>query len=80
MCIHFTLNKTKNETTIYTNVLLLTSENDISVIFYSLFSGRQNNFLTIFSTKFVVKCAAENLKIGLQIQKDKVREAGLAAL
>ena len=29
---------------------------------YSLFGGRQNIFLTIFSTKFVVKCAAFIIK------------------
>ena len=31
--------------------------NEFSGIIYSLLSGRQNIFLTIFSTKFVVKCA-----------------------
>ena len=29
-------------------------------IVFSLFGGRQNIFLTIFSTKFVVKCAEKN--------------------
>ena len=45
-------------------VLLLTSENDISRIIYSLFKGRQNIFLTLSSTKFVLKCATKILKIG----------------
>ena len=48
----------------YSNVLFLTSNNEFSGIIYSLFRGRQNIFLTIFSTKFVVKCAITNLKIG----------------
>ena len=41
------------------NVLFLTSDNEFSGIIYSLFRGRQNIFLTIFSTKFVVKCATK---------------------
>ena len=45
-------------------LLFLTSENEISWIIYSLFSGRQNIFLTIFSAKFAVKCATKKLKIG----------------
>ena len=51
------------------NVLFLTVDNEFSGILYSLFGGRQNIFLTIFSTKFVLKCAAKILKIGLQIKK-----------
>ena len=51
-----------------TNVLYLTFDNEFSGIMYSLFGGRQNIFLTIFSTKFVVKCAAKILKIGWQIK------------
>ena len=47
-----------------TNVLFFTFDNEFSVIMYSLSGGRQNIFLTIFSTKFVVKCAAKILKIG----------------
>ena len=46
------------------NVLFLTFINEFSGIMYSLFGGRQNIFLKIFSTKFVVKCAAKSLKIG----------------
>ena len=46
------------------NVLLLTSYNKLSVIIYSLFRGRQNIFLAIFSTKLVVNCATNILKIG----------------
>ena len=42
----------------------LTSSNEFSGIIYSLFRERQNIFLTIFSTKFVVKCATKILKIG----------------
>ena len=38
------------------NVLFLTSDNDFLRIMYSLFRGRQNIFLKIFSTKFVVMC------------------------
>ena len=45
-------------------VLFLISENEISGIVCNLFRGRQNIFLTIFSTKFVVKCVTKNLKIG----------------
>ena len=45
------------------NVLFLTFDNEFSGIIYSLFGGRQNIFLKIFSTKFVIKCAAEILKI-----------------
>ena len=51
-----------------TNVLFLTSDNEFSGIIYSLFRGRLNIFLTIFSTKFVVKCATKILKIGWQKQ------------
>ena len=46
------------------NVLFLTSENEISRIIYSLFRDRQIVFIIIFSTKFVVKCATNILKIG----------------
>ena len=46
------------------NVLFLTSDNEFSGIVCRLFTGRQNIFLTIFSTKIVVKCATKNLKIG----------------
>ena len=45
-------------------VLFLMSDNEISEIIYSLFRGGQNIFLTIFITKFVVKCATKILKIG----------------
>ena len=50
-------------------MLYLSSGNEFSGIIYSLFRGRQNIFLTIFSTKFVVKCAIKILKIGCQKQK-----------
>ena len=56
-------------TVVVINVLFLTSENEISGIIYSLFRGRQNIFLTIFSIKLDVKCATKILKISLQIQK-----------
>ena len=46
------------------NMLFLASDNEFSGIIYSLCRGRQNNFLTRFSTKFVVKCATKILKIG----------------
>ena len=49
-------------------MLFLTFGNEFSGIMYSLYGGRQNIFLTIFGTKFVVKCAAKNLKIGQQIK------------
>ena len=45
-------------------VFFLTSENEIAGIIYSLFRGRQNTFLTVFSTKCVLKYATKNLKIG----------------
>ena len=48
----------------YSNVLFLTSENEISGLIYSLFRGRQNIFLPIVRSK-VVKCAANILKVGL---------------
>ena len=45
-----------------TNVLFLTSDNEFSGIIYSLFRGKQNIFLTRFSTKFIVKCATKKKK------------------
>ena len=42
---------------------------EISGIIHSLFRGRQNIFLTIFSTKFDLKVATKILIIALQIQK-----------
>ena len=45
-------------------MLFLTFDNEFSGIMYSLFGGRQTISLTIFSNKFVIKCAAKNLKIG----------------
>ena len=47
-----------------TDVLFLTIDNEFSRIIYSLFGGKQNIFLTMFSTKFIVKYAAKILKIG----------------
>ena len=47
---------------ITTNVLFLTSEKESLGIIHWLFSGRQNIFLIIFSTKFVVKCAKKKKK------------------
>ena len=35
------------------NVLFLTFDNEFLGVMYSLFGGRQNIFLAIFSTKFV---------------------------
>ena len=58
--------QTHNQGTVI-NVLFLTSENEILGIIYSLFRGRQNIFLTIFSIKLDVKCATKFLKIGWQI-------------
>ena len=52
----------------FTNVLFLTSDNELSRIMYRLFGGRQNIFLTIFCTKCVVKCVAKILKIGKEIK------------
>ena len=51
-----------NTTHMGTNVLFLTFDNEFLGIIYSLFGGRQNIFLTMFSTK-LVKCAAKILKI-----------------
>ena len=52
---HISLYMLKNCDTLGSNVLLFfTSKNEILEIFYSLFRGRQNIFLTIFSTKFVI--------------------------
>ena len=45
-------------------MLFLTSDNEFSGIIYSLFRGSQNIFLTIFRTKFVVKCEKKNSKEG----------------
>ena len=45
------------------NVLFLSSENAILGIIYSLLRSRQNIFLSLFSTKFVIKCATKILKI-----------------
>ena len=47
-----------------TNVLFLTFDNEFLGVICSFFRGRQNIFLSIFSTKFVVKCATKVLKIG----------------
>ena len=49
---------------LFKNVLFLTVDNEFSGIMYSLFGGRQNIFLTIFSNKFVIKCSAVVLKSG----------------
>ena len=51
------------------NVLILTSDNEFWARIYSLFRGRQNIFLTLFNTKFVVKCAK---KIEYQLTKTEV--------
>ena len=54
------------------NVLVLTSENAVSGIIYSLLRGRQNIFLTLF----VVKCRVltRSLKIGVKmLPTEKVR-------
>ena len=50
-------------------MLLLTSENEISMIIYSLFRGRQKIFTIIFRTKFVVKCATKNFENRLTNKK-----------
>ena len=46
------------------NVLIFNSGNKKSVIIYSLSRGRQNIFLTIFTTKIIVKCATIILNNG----------------
>ena len=43
-------------------MLFLTFDNEFSGIMYSLFGGRLTTYLTIFSTKFVIKCAAKNVE------------------
>ena len=43
---------------------ILTFDNGFSRIIYSFIRGRQNIFLPISSSNFVVKCAAHILKIG----------------
>ena len=53
--------RNKVYTRYFSNVLFLTCDNEFSGKIYSIFRGRQNIFLTIFSTKFVVKCATKNL-------------------
>ena len=40
-------------------MLIFTSEIEILEIIYSLFRGSQNIFLTIFCTKFVIKCVTK---------------------
>ena len=45
------------------NVYILAPENAFPEIIYAFFGGRQNIFLTILDTKFVVICAAKILKI-----------------
>ena len=44
------------------NGLFLIFDKEFSGMMYSLFRGRQNIFLTIFSTKFVVKWPAKKKK------------------
>ena len=48
------------------NVLILTFGHEFSGIIYRFFRGKQTIFLTVFCTKFVIKCAAKVLKIGKQ--------------
>ena len=64
----FNLNRSNSIANFYLiNFLMcvfLMSENEFSGIIYSLFRGGQNIFLTIFSIKFVVKCATKIFKIG----------------
>ena len=38
---------------------ILAPENEFPEIIYAFFGGRQNIFLTILGTKFVVTCAAK---------------------
>ena len=40
-------------------IVILTSENGFSAIIYCFFRGRQNISLTMFSSKFAVKCPAQ---------------------
>ena len=55
---------------LHTNVLFLSFENGISGIICSLFRGRQNIFLTIFSSKFAVKCGTKIWKIDVQMHNN----------
>ena len=59
--------QTCSDMTFYTNVIKLTSENGFSMIIYRLLTEMQIIFLPIFSHKFVVKCAANILKIVWQL-------------
>ena len=47
---------------------ILAPENEFPEIIYAFFGVRQNSSVTIFDTKFIVICAAKNLKIGQQIK------------
>ena len=57
--MHFSLQNISKAWITGTNVLFLSFENEFSGIMYSLFGGRQTIFLSIFSTKFIVKSSAE---------------------
>ena len=46
------------------NVYILAPENEFPEIVYAFFGGRENIFLTIVGTKFVVICAAKIFKVG----------------
>ena len=43
-------------------MLFSMSDNEFLGTIYRLFGGRQNIFITIFNTKFVVNCAAKKKK------------------
>ena len=58
-----TVSSMSNRTMIY-YLLDLTSENEVSGIIYSFLRWKQNIFLAMISTEFVVKCVARILKIG----------------
>ena len=54
LCLRSSQHNLGHVESVSTNVLFLTSDNELLGIIYNLFRGRQNIFLTIFSTKFVV--------------------------
>ena len=59
------INNILAQTNRYIYVLFLTSDNEFLGIIYSFFRGRQNIFLTIVRTKFVVKFSIKiSMKIG----------------
>ena len=58
------------------NLIKHISESVFSMIIYRLLAERRISFLPIVSLKFVVKCAANVLKIGLRKKKKKKKKIG----